>query len=158
MAGHDNHDFMTTVQSLRNLPSLDILWRHSNQYGGKVRSDSRTLLPFVTPFLTFPRTLTCSFSEYKIYPGHGGMYIRKDGQVIFTHLSSSPARALPQSQVLLSGFPEEEARSHSMDYCLETQQQEDRGKEAEIRKLNRLLRRASAEARSRSRFRRLSAA
>ena len=28
-----------------------------------------------------PRTLTCSFSEYKIYPGHGGMYIRKDGQV-----------------------------------------------------------------------------
>ena len=27
------------------------------------------------------RTVTCSFSEYKIYPGHGGMYIRKDGQV-----------------------------------------------------------------------------
>ena len=27
------------------------------------------------------RTVTCSFSEYKIYPGHGGMYIRKDAQV-----------------------------------------------------------------------------
>ena len=32
-------------------------------------------------FNHFVRTLTCSFSEYKIYPGHGGMYIRKDGQV-----------------------------------------------------------------------------
>ena len=32
-------------------------------------------------FNHFYRTLTCSFSEYKIYPGHGGMYIRKDGQV-----------------------------------------------------------------------------
>ncbi|CBK25387.2 uncharacterized protein [Blastocystis hominis] len=28
------------------------------------------------------KTLTCSFSEYKIYPGHGGMYIRKDGQPV----------------------------------------------------------------------------
>ena len=59
-----------------------ILWRHSNQYGGKVCIDSIPFLPFEIPFLTFPRTLTCSFSEYKIYPGHGGMYIRKDGQVI----------------------------------------------------------------------------
>ena len=32
--------------------------------------------------LTISRTLTCSFSEYKIYPGHGGMYIRKDGQPV----------------------------------------------------------------------------
>ena len=32
--------------------------------------------------VTFRRSLTCSFSEYKIYPGHGGMYIRKDGQVV----------------------------------------------------------------------------
>ncbi|KAK8802406.1 hypothetical protein WA538_003360 [Blastocystis sp. DL] len=28
------------------------------------------------------KTVTCSFSEYKIYPGHGGMYIRKDGQPV----------------------------------------------------------------------------
>ncbi|KAK8818407.1 hypothetical protein WA556_002572 [Blastocystis sp. ATCC 50177/Nand II] len=28
------------------------------------------------------KTVTCSFSEYKIYPGHGGMYIRKDAQPV----------------------------------------------------------------------------
>lgn len=39
------------------------------------------------PLLTLCRTLTCSFSEYKIYPGHGGMYIRKDGQVIIRSLA-----------------------------------------------------------------------
>lgn len=158
LAKHNYQGILTTVQSLINLPSLDILWKHSNQYGGKVRVGPATFSPFATPFLTSPRTLTCSFSEYKIYPGHGGMYIRKDGQVKWIPFWSSPARALPQSQVLLSGFPEEEACSHSMDNCLETQQQEDWGREAINCEMNRLLRRASAEARSPSRCRRLFAA
>ena len=26
------------------------------------------------------KTKVCSFSEYKIYPGHGSLFIRKDGQ------------------------------------------------------------------------------
>lgn len=97
LAKHNYQGILTTAQSLINLPSLDILWKHSNQYGGKVRVGPVPFSPFATPFLTFPRTLTCSFSEYKIYPGHGGMYIRKDGQVKWILFWSSPARALPQS-------------------------------------------------------------
>lgn len=27
------------------------------------------------------RTETCVFSEYRIYPGHGSRFVRKDGQV-----------------------------------------------------------------------------
>ena len=42
-------------------------WRWSGFWAGRSR---------------FCRTVTCSFSEYKIYPGHGGMYIRKDAQVV----------------------------------------------------------------------------
>ena len=77
--------------------------------------------------LTSRRTVTCSFSEYKIYPGHGGMYIRKDGQVKEALHRSFLARAFPQQQGLLSERAEEEARSHSLDCLLETQQQEGRG-------------------------------
>ena len=58
------------------------------------------------------RTVTCSFSEYKIYPGHGGMFIRKDGQVKEAVNLSFLARAFPQQQGLLSERAEEEARPH----------------------------------------------
>jgi len=33
------------------------------------------------------RTDTCAFSEFKIFPGHGIKYVRKDGQVV-TFISS----------------------------------------------------------------------
>ena len=72
------------------------------------------------PLLTLCRTLTCSFSEYKIYPGHGGMYIRKDGQVNDRLNHSFVARALFEQQVLLFERAEEETCSYQMDYFLET--------------------------------------
>ena len=33
-------------------------------------------------FCLYNRTELCAFSEYRIYPGHGIRYIRRDGQVI----------------------------------------------------------------------------
>ena len=77
--------------------------------------------------LTSRRTVTCSFSEYKIYPGHGGMFIRKDGQVKEVVNHSFLASAFPQQQGLLPERAEEEARPYQMDCLLETQQQEGRG-------------------------------
>ena len=48
------------------------------------------------------------------------MYIRKDGQVTIRQNHSFVAFALFEQQVLLFERAEEETRSYSMDYFLET--------------------------------------
>lgn len=66
--------------------------------------------------LYFTRTKVCSFSEYKIYPGHGSLFIRKDGQVwlrsAVRDASPSLAYEFHQSQGYSSLPQQEEARSY----------------------------------------------
>ena len=74
--------------SLTNPSSEDILIQNSINHGCEVGGIwNRLEWDAMDQYSPSPRTVTCSFSEYKIYPGHGGMYIRKDGQVKVVRVS-----------------------------------------------------------------------
>ena len=76
-------DYQETPEHLSpTLHPQDILIQNSINHGCEVGGIwNRLEWDAMDQYSPSPRTLTCSFSEYKIYPGHGGMYIRKDGQV-----------------------------------------------------------------------------
>ena len=79
----------------------------------------------------------CAFSEYRIYPGHGQKFIRRDGQVNFDQVDStddliSPSRRIACSLVHLESKAsvyseqEETCKAH-VDASLATFEQERKG-------------------------------
>ena len=97
-------DYQETPEHLSpTLHPQDILIQNSINHGCEVGGIwNRLEWDAMDQYSPSPRTLTCSFSEYKIYPGHGGMYIRKDGQVGVVRVSviTSPCVTWTRSAAL----------------------------------------------------------
>ncbi len=62
--------------------SSTVLVLHPSLWASVENGPDSTLLFLTTFYLCTHRTEICAFSEYRIYPGHGVKYIRRDGQPV----------------------------------------------------------------------------